>query len=83
MKITSEWARDILAVFRGKKEMSHDSVVTEVKKLRRAEGRSWTKNSPSTIRCTMQRHCRTSEWYKGGPDLFEMVVRGTWKRRNK
>ena len=35
--------------------------------------------SQATIRCTLQRHCRTSPWYLGGYDLFEHLADGCWR----
>ena len=36
---------------------------------------------PATLRCTLQRHCRTSKWYKGKYDLFEHLANGCWRLR--
>ena len=37
--------------------------------------------SQATIRCTLQRHCRTSKWYLNQYDLFERLANGCWRLR--
>ena len=37
--------------------------------------------SQATIRCTLQRHCRTSKWYLNQYDLFEHLANGCWRLR--
>ena len=56
-----------------------------VRGLRIDAGRSWPKNADACIRDTLETHCSESMNYRGGPNLFEMVDRGSgyWRLRNK
>jgi hypothetical protein len=56
-----------------------------VRKLRGDGRRSWPRNADACIRYTLETHCSDSLNYRGGPNLFEMVDRGSgyWRLRNK
>lgn len=79
------WVDDIeqaLLLCGGRAHLS--KIESTARRIRLYSGRSWPKNADACIRDTLERHCAESMKYTGGPNLFEMVERGSgyWKLRN-
>lgn len=77
--IGSEVARDLVIVLREHDAPLLDNLYYYMQKHRERSGRKWKKSMKSTIRCTLQRHCRTCSQYQGELDLFEKLVNGCWR----
>jgi hypothetical protein len=77
--IGSEWARDLVIVLQKHDAPLLDNLYDYMKKYRRDTGRTWSPKMKSTIRCTLQRHCRKCDQYQGKHDLFENLVNGCWR----
>jgi len=78
--LRSEWVRDLITVLR-----EHPGGPTfwnlyqYLEKYRKAQGRSWGRTAESTMRMTLQRHCRLCPQYQGKLDVFEKLVNGCWQ----
>jgi len=71
--ITSEVARDLVRTLTKHKAPLLKYLPDYIRKV---TGHKW---APATIRCTLQRHCRTADQYQGQWDLFERVDSGCWQ----
>jgi hypothetical protein len=79
--ISSDWTRDLIAVLKEHKEISLETLYSEMYKLRQRYSRSWPDTAESTIRCMLQRHSREHPQFQG-QDLFQMVIPGVWRLRD-
>jgi hypothetical protein len=78
------WVDDVVEALMqlgGKAHLSR--IENRVRELRFEAGRSWPKNAGACVRHTLETHCANSLNYRGGPNLFEMVDRGSgwWRLR--
>jgi hypothetical protein len=81
----TRWVDDIQAVLLELGGEAHlSSIYDHVRLARRQAGRSWPPNAEACIRERLETHSSSSENYKGGPDLFEMVEKGSgvWRLRD-
>ncbi|HEY1249086.1 MAG TPA: hypothetical protein VGE97_08875 [Nitrososphaera sp.] len=79
--IGSKVARDLVIVLNEHDSPTLENLYYYMKKYWEKKGRKWKKSDESTIRCTIQRHCRTCDQYQNKHDLFEHLDNGCWRLR--
>jgi len=79
------WRDDVRSALEGlNRRAALSSIYKEVKKIRRAAGRSMPPSFDETVRRTLEENSSDSEVYRGGPDLFWMPEgkgAGVWALR--
>jgi hypothetical protein len=75
---SDRWVDDIDTVIRDGRTHPLSQLCREVKKVRKAAGRSWTAESKATIRNTLGNYDPQSKHFVG-PARYERVSRGMWK----